>query len=76
MSKKYYIDSLSDETLAKMIDQTLKFEKRQKNEKSKPTVSNILRWSEKSPRRALHSKASMLQCSPIMLSRALIFPAV
>jgi len=30
MSKKYYIEAMSDETLAKMIDKTLNFEKREK----------------------------------------------
>jgi hypothetical protein len=40
MSKKYYTESISDETLAKMIDKTLKFEK---NNKAKKAASVIFR---------------------------------
>ena len=42
MNKKYYTDAISDETLAKMIDKTLKYEKRNKTDKIKSSVFKII----------------------------------
>jgi hypothetical protein len=42
MNKKYYTDALSDETLAEMIDKTLKFEKSAKNNKPKSVLFKII----------------------------------
>ncbi|MCL2775125.1 MAG: LCP family protein [Oscillospiraceae bacterium] len=42
MNKKYFIDAISDETLAKMIDKTLNFEKTAKNRNIKTNLLKII----------------------------------
>ena len=42
MNKKSFIDSISDETLAKMIDRTLNFEKTKKTRSIKPNIIKIV----------------------------------
>ena len=42
MNKKYYIDSISDETLVKLIDETLRYEKNKENENLKYNIFKIV----------------------------------
>ena len=42
MSKKYYIDAISDETLVKMIDKTLNFEKNNTDIKKRRNLLKII----------------------------------
>ncbi|MCL2775051.1 MAG: hypothetical protein FWD71_17135 [Oscillospiraceae bacterium] len=42
MNKKYYMEALSDETLAKMIDKTLKYEKASKNRNIRVSLLKII----------------------------------
>jgi len=42
MKQSYFIDKISDETLAKMIDTTIKFEKAQKSKQSKISLFKII----------------------------------
>ena len=42
MSKEYFVDNISDETITKMIDKALKFEKNNKSEKIKTNWAKII----------------------------------